>query len=105
MTTFKEQLVADLPVFLNDDEFAVQADLGEGADPRYINVLLDEDPVLAEGQAVAVRTATRRASCSTADIEGTVVGDTLFIDETQYRITDLQPDGTGLTVMILTTIG
>ena len=105
MTTFKEQLVADLAVFLNADEFAVEADLGEGADPRHIPVLIDESPVLVEGPAAAVRTATRQATCRSADIEGTKVGDTLFIGETHYRITDMQPDGAGLTTMILTTIG
>lgn len=105
MATLKEQLAGDLGIFFNPDEFAVRVDLGEGADPRYVNVLLDEDPALAEGQAASVRTATRRAICISADIEGAKVGDTLFVGETQYRITDMQPDGTGLTTMILTTIG
>lgn len=102
---FKDQLEADLAVFLNADEFAVTADLGEGADPRHIPVLVGESPALAEGPAAAVRTATREATCRSADVGGAKVGDTLFIGETQYRIIDMQPDGAGLTTMILTTIG
>jgi len=98
---FKDQLESDLNVFLNAEEFAVQADLGEGAEPRYISVIVDTPPELVDGETAGVRTSRREALCKTSDLAGTAVGHTMIIDESEYEIVDMQPDGTGLTTAIL----
>lgn len=103
--TFKDQLAADRAVFLNPDEYGVKADLGEGADPRYADFLLDELPSLVEGEAAKYRTATRSAQCWLGDIEGTAVDDTVIIEDTEYKITDIQPNGDGWATLILTSQG
>jgi len=105
MSAFADQLLTDLDVFLNAGEFAVTADLGEGALPRLISVIVDALPDLVEGETAGVRTTRREALCKTADLAGTAVGHTMIIGETEYEIIDLQPDGTGLTTAVLKAVG
>ena len=81
MSVFSDSVESDLDIFLNDDEFAVQADLGEGADPRYISVIMDMVPELVEGISSSVRTARRDAICKTSDLNGTSVGQHIFVDD------------------------
>ena len=50
---------------------------------------------------VGVESASPAAYCKSADIIGVQHGDTLAISGTTYNIIGIQPDGTGMTTLIL----
>jgi len=50
---------------------------------------------------VGVESNIPNALCKDVDITGVKHGDTLQIGTTIYRVTEIQPDGTGITKLIL----
>lgn len=41
------------------------------------------------------------AYCKTSDVEEAALDDTLTVGSTEYKIKEMQPDGTGITILIL----
>ena len=50
---------------------------------------------------VGVAAASPRAYCRTEDVSTAAVDDTLVIDGTTYNVIAVEPDGTGVTVLVL----
>ncbi len=97
MTTFAEDMESDLDEFLNNSEFAKDITYKSATitgiyDNAYAVSALDGD---------AVETLTPQALVKTSDVTGIVHGDTMTIDAVVYNVISSQPDGTGLTVVIL----
>ena len=88
----------DLDEFLDGDEFATPATY-DGS--TAISVIFDNDwqamPLGLAGQS-ALRP---RAFCKTAAIAANPVGKTLLINAVTYTIAEHQPDGTGMSLLIL----
>lgn len=91
----------DLDIFFSD--FAVTATYtpAAGAD-KMVKVIFDavyESVSMYDG--VAVSSASPAAHCKSADVVGVKANDALAIDGSTYRIAEIQPDGTGMTTLIL----
>jgi len=99
---------ADRTTFLNDDEFAVEGTYTPAGGFGSTLVGIFERPHLnrdfgADGPAISDAEPT--FFCQSADVpvgaSGGDCGDKLAIDGTVYRVIDLRPDGTGMTLMKL----
>ncbi len=86
----------DLQSFLQD--FGETAIL-EGGDE--VNVIFDNEYVAASLLGVEVETANATATGLTSDLENLVHENTVEIRGVTYRIVGVQPDGQGMTVLIL----
>lgn len=87
-------MVEDLQAFFSVDEFAVPATLA-GAP---VVGIFDNSYADAFG-AIAMRGPIFRLR--TVDAASATVGTALVVDGTDYRVTSVQPDGTGVTVLVL----
>lgn len=88
-------MAEDLDVFFNGQEFATPAWVGK----HLIMSLVSQTWV--NDQAVHLPRTT--LTCSSQAVLDIRSGETLLLGEAQapYRVVNLQPDGTGLTVFIL----
>jgi hypothetical protein len=98
--SLKTQMAADLDAFLNVDEFGVGATF-KGAD---INVIFDQAGVIQPIGGAVFETSTPQCLAKTADVPGVVQGDTIVIDMVTWYITQILPDGTGMTKLILSEV-
>ena len=48
-----------------------------------------------------VESSSPVATCRTSDVKDAAHGDEMYINETTYNIIGIEPDGTGITVLIL----
>jgi hypothetical protein len=95
--TFKDDLETDLDVFLNASEFATDITYKSATitgifDNAYVVSALDTDDVETLQPQVYVKSG---------DVVGIVQGDTMTINGITYKVISPQPDGTGLTLVIL----
>ena len=64
----------------------------------FDNNLLEGDPL----SCVGVVSAQPRFICATADLpNGAVAGDAITVDGTAYTVRVIQPEGTGVTTLVL----
>lgn len=93
-----DDLAGDLGIFFNLEEFAVKA-VWKGT--KEVAAIF-EDPFTAAGAAGAeVESSAPVAHVRTADVSGIAQGDTFKIGTVTYTIIGVQPDGTGVTRLIL----
>ena len=89
--------VEDMSVFLDTTSgFAQYATLAGGA---QVPVIFDNG--YAQGLAGMVETSSPSCQASTVDVAAVVQGNTMTIAATSYRVTEVHPDGTGLTTLLL----
>lgn len=90
-------MLNDLDLFLN--HFAIRAYVNKSASVHVVRGILDREYV----EIGDVSTHAPVLTVKTSDIENLelIVGDTLEIDLQAYVIVDFQPDGTGITKMVL----
>src|SRR5574340_1238381 len=98
--TFLADIAADRAAFL--------ADFGEtvtytayGAAPASITAIFDDASKLADLDMGGVRGTEPQLLCSDADIPNISKRDTFTVRSVLYKVKDIQPDGTGMTVVIL----
>ncbi len=95
------ELVGDLDTFLDTDEFAVEATYKT----RKIKIIFDAgfDPVTI-GQ-LEVEGVGPTVTVKSSDVDGVAHNDELVIPvtgvNTKYKVVGIQPDGTGMTTLIL----
>jgi hypothetical protein len=99
--------VSDLPIqpvdeFFNEDLCVEAVFTPETGDPRVILVIFDKVPSDIAFSGIAVESAKPQAMCRDIDVAGVTHGHHLTIGGEDWDITDIQPDGTGITVLILT---
>ena len=91
--TFKEQLDDDLDAFINPLEFAVTATIaGIQVDGIFESPYIDTQEVAGFSPTI---------TCQTVDVENVVEDDTVIIDSVNYRVSGIQADGTGITILTL----
>lgn len=102
---------ADRAVFLDTDEFGVV--MTWNGTP--IDGIFDNDHYLADpGVGAMVATSQPQLQCRTNDIRGMIRGDTVTIASVEtdpqavvapaskdYSVVDIEPDGTGMSVIVL----
>ena len=92
----------DISLFFDtDDGFAVLATFkGE-----TISVIVDDDYYTVQGEEVDISSSQLAAHCRTEDVVTAAQGDTLTIEDGDhagdYTISNVRPDGTGVTVLAL----
>ena len=73
----------------------------QGAE-RVIRVIFDRQSSDMTIGGMGIESAKPQATCRDVDIAGVTHGCKLTIGGQDWSITDIQPDGTGITVLILT---
>jgi hypothetical protein len=109
----------DLLIFLNPDEFGVEAQYQsreEGAEPKTIPGQFDNkgsnwNPNRWTGtqyqqqMGASVTSSGPTFQCRTIDVyKGGRRNETFVISGSKYRVDDKRPDGTGMTIFLLTAI-
>jgi len=85
----------DLTIFFADAETATID--GESVKGHFEN---EHDPVNAGGMVeFSIQNATFQ--CKSSDVSAVAEGQLITIGGSSYAITDIQPDGTGVTLLIL----
>ena len=97
--TLAADLTGDLDVFFNSNEFAVEASLKGAAIP--IKVIFDDEYREIALSAGSVEGSVPQCLAKSSDVEDAVHGDTLKVGETTYKIIEVQPNGTGITTLML----
>jgi len=98
---------ADRAVFFDTDDFGVAATLTpQLGDAATINGIFDNAYLLVETGESAMATTSPAFTCRTSDLEAVAAGnvrsgDELTVSSVVYRVTDIQADGTGITMLIL----
>lgn len=88
----------NLSAFLNVDEFATEAIYDWVVIYGIFNNGYIGVPV---GLAVDIESAATTYICKTSDVSCAVHGELITINTIEYRIVGIQPDGTGITVLVL----
>lgn len=98
----------DLAAFFDVDcGFAVLATYtpSAGGGPSEIPVIFENEYAAAEYDRIAnsasMESSSPRATCRDIDIPGVSHGSTLEMNGTTYYVIEVRPDGTGVTVLIL----
>lgn len=97
---------ADRSAFLSTDDFGDEAAYTpSGGSPVMLTGILNSPHLNVQLNDVPVSDSAPTFLCRSADLpngaRGGDAGDTLAIGSTTYRVTDLQPDGTGMTLLTL----
>ncbi|MGB0131158.1 head-tail joining protein [Chlorobium sp.] len=66
-----------------------------------ISVLFDDEHYAASGEGADISTSQPMVTCRAQDVAGIEQGDSITVDGTAYSVADVQPDGTGVMVLIL----
>ena len=97
MSTFKDDLTNDLDVFLNSDEFAVDVTYLAGT----IQGIFDAPFKSAVEGEMGIESTLPQVLVKTSDVASAVHGQTMTINSVVYQISGIQPDGTGMTSILL----
>ena len=83
----------DLDVFLDEDEFAVTAEI----------IGLDVVGIMSEEYVMVNFVESKKPvfDCKESDVYGVTHGSSVVIDSSVYQVVGIQPDGTGMTRLIL----
>jgi len=96
--TLKTELLTDLDELFDKDEFAVEVTLTGGI---KIDGIFDDEFRGVNIQDGEVRTTAPQVLCKSSDVSGVALGSTVTISSVAYKVIERQPDGTGLTTLIL----
>ncbi|MDD4919061.1 MAG: hypothetical protein PHE72_14790 [candidate division Zixibacteria bacterium] len=96
--SLKADLLTDLPGFLATAEFADEVTLTGGA---KINGIFDDEHRLINEQDGQISSTAPQVICRSTDVSGVALGATVTIKGVAYKVIERQPDGTGLTTLIL----
>lgn len=96
--TLKADLLADLDELFDTDEFAIEVTLTGGT---KINGIFDDEFRGVNIQDGEIRTTAPQVLCKSSDVSGVALGNTVTINSIAYKVIERQPDGTGLTTLIL----
>jgi hypothetical protein len=91
--TFKDSLEDDYNEFFNTDEMAVSALIdGLPVDGIFDRPYIDTQEVSGYQPSL---------TCRSTDIDNVLEDDPVMIDGVSYRVSGVEPDGTGITKLIL----
>ena len=88
--------------FFDTDDFAVSATwTPSGGDATAVIGIFDNEYFEAGGGEVGAEGSKPAFHCETADIPNAAQGDAIVINTVNYLIINIQPDGTGQSLLIL----
>jgi hypothetical protein len=90
-------------IFLEVDDFGSSATYTPlSGSPSTISGLFDNEYLAVDaGGSVPVAMQQPMFTCLTSAVSSAQEGDTLLISTTTYKVTNVQPDGQGMTVLML----
>lgn len=91
--TLSTDLTGDLPAMLDTDEFAVAATIGAGT----VDGIFDNAFVSVEG----IEGTHPIFLCEASEVSSVVHDNTVVIGAVTYKVKGIEPDGTGMTMLIL----
>lgn len=94
----KDDLTDDLPGLLDTDEFAAEVTLTGG---EKIAGIFDDEHHIIQEQDGQVSTTAPQVLCRASDVSGVALAASVTIGGVAYKVIEKQPDGTGLTALIL----
>ncbi|MBU1864257.1 MAG: hypothetical protein KKH94_11380 [Candidatus Omnitrophica bacterium] len=95
---FKDDTITDLDVFINTNEFAVEVTLTGGA---KIKGIFDDEFRALNIQDGQIASSGPQVICKSADVATVGLNAVITINAVEYKVKERQPDGTGLTTLIL----
>lgn len=95
--TFKNDLTDDLNIFLDDSEFAVDVIFNS----ETIQGIFDNEFIAVVKDDIGVETTTPQCQFKTSDVLSAAHGDIMTINSVDYNIIGIQPDGTDMTLILL----
>ncbi|MCP4989340.1 MAG: hypothetical protein GY928_25775 [Colwellia sp.] len=95
--TFKTDLTTDLDVFINTDEFAVDITYNS----TTIQGVFDNEFSSAVEGEMGIESTVPQVMVKTSDVASVVHGEVMIIESVNYNIIGIQPDGTGMTLILL----
>jgi hypothetical protein len=95
-------MISEIDCFF-DAGFESDATLVVSGSSKSIKVIFDNEHYGEKVYDQEINSSMPVATCKTSDLTGLKQGDTLTVNAVTYKILDIQPDGTGLTKLILKT--
>lgn len=92
----------DLDDFLDEDDFATVATFVTVGDPLEVIGIFDEAFLLAETGELDLETTQPRFTCKASDVSDVVRGQDVQILDEEYSVLTVEPDGTGMAIVVLT---
>ncbi len=94
----KDDILSDLDVFFDADEFAVPVTYNSLTfNGIYDNTFAEDD----QGE-IQVDTLNPQIMVKSSDVTSLAKGDTMTVNSIAYKVRSIQPDGTGVTTIFLT---
>tara|TARA_Y100001938_G_scaffold136950_1_gene200522 strand:- start:46 stop:351 length:306 start_codon:yes stop_codon:yes gene_type:complete len=91
----------DLLNFFDTDTHGTSASVSIDGTVTSISVILNEEYFAIAGESVDVDGTQPVVTCRSSDVSNIDTDDTIVINARTYNIVNIQPDGTGVTVLIL----
>lgn len=91
----------DLENFFDTETHGSTATVTINGTDSSINVIINKEYFAIAGESVDVDGTQPVVTCRSSDVTGIDTDDTITIDSVTYNIVNIQPDGTGVTVLIL----
>lgn len=95
--TFKTDLTNDLDIFLNSNEFAIDITYNS----TTIQGVFDAEFSSAVEGEMGIESTVPQVLVKTSDVSSAVHGETMTINSVVYNIIGIHPDGTGMTLILL----
>ena len=91
----------DLENFFDTETHGKSASVSIDGTSSNIKIILNNEYFAIEGESVDVDGSQPVVTCRSSDILGIDTSDTITIDSIVYNIVNIQPDNTGITILIL----
>mgnify|MGYP002623590714 FL=1 len=91
----------DLENFFDTETHGVSASISINGSSSSIKVILNREYFAVDGESVDVVASQPIAHCRSSDVTGVDTDDSITISGTTYSIVNIQPDNTGVTILIL----
>lgn len=90
------------PFFANSLFTMTATYTGSGAAAKSITIIFDAPFQLTSAQGIEYQNAEPQCLCRTSDVSDANDQATILINTITYKVREVQPDGTGITRLILT---
>ena len=91
----------DLENFFDTETHGSTATVTINGTGSSINVIINKEYFAIAGESVDIDGTQPVVTCRSSDVTGIDTDDTITVGGVTYNIVNIQPDGTGVTVLIL----
>lgn len=91
----------NLDAFFITSEFASQVLIGPPGSETTINAIFDAAHLAVDETMAVVSTSQPQLTCKSSDVASVTQGTRVVVNSQAYKVDDIQPDGTGITILTL----